>query len=350
MPVRSNSAPAFHEIYRQWDHQHEFDTAAVTKTVVKSGRFAIEGSYLKLPEREFIIRQAGDTAFFETMPHKQWPSISFSVAISGSIDGQWSIPARVSINGPTLRPASDTASAEIFYCLTFIDLVQAGTWRLKLEGIPERSVEVRNADSGVVEQLMHRLHLFRRVRLIEKEFGIEFTLPRSISKVEVGRIDYLSRAIEEGTFTIPTDEWIISIDRSICDKETLFKFEQPVAFIQKSTGTVSILDKALDFGPIELYIANCQAADKQRLEELIKSGCSGELRLRVLSGEVVYRFEKYLQPSREEMEEAEMGALIDRIHQKLKKAGALEDDTLTSLGRSREAVFQKLYPNIKIDE
>jgi hypothetical protein len=341
-----NGVPApLGEIDGRWSYQDELDTVAPTTTVVKKGRFSIKGSSLKLPECEFVVSQTESTAFFRSVPYAPWPVITFSTEVSGSITADWSVVGKTSpVN---IRSRSNTASAYIFQCLTYIDLAQSRDWELELEGRLRIQAGVI-VDAGEIEKSERRLDFFRLVRMIETEFGVEFALPQYISPEEEGMIHSLSQAIEEGTLTIPTNEWVIPFDCSDRNREALEGLLQPKALaVQTFRGMIRLFDRELDFGPVELYIKACQVADGAQLVELIKSNCPGELRLKVLSGEVVYRFERYLKLTQEEIEEAEMGALMESIHQKLKKAGALEEDTLAALSKTREAVFQKLYPNIK---
>lgn len=263
----------------------------------------IQGTPYPVQKWTAIFADAG--AVFENRPEDHWPKARIQFCSNTSLGAErvrnfFSVLPELAVSDLTIRPADDTAEAEVLYTRVFLALVITGSSTLRdLHGREVFSLRHDGLSEDDHQRLVDRAKLFRKLRFIETVFNTTFELPPSeITADEVRLTEIIFNGVSQG----------ISIDRgsditlrnvSIAGLDVAkAPFSGPGEFrrvVSWEGRYVGLFGKTLDVGTVTLILRNAEIADPRIIDKMVKDpNRTFDLRFVVYDHQILHRFERYL--------------------------------------------------------
>ena len=269
------------------------------------GRLDIPG-LPSIPEQVFTISSSGNCLKLENDPEGSWPEILIELE---------SDPPQGKVKKFLVRPSNNRVDGELLRTRFIFSLAKANEVSLYNE-MNEELLKIRGDFASSLDEpnLLYRVRLYRKLKYIEKVFGVNFSLPDIISGEQVMRVETIFRGITEGEFAIRGEQ--IIIPTLSCPPDTdLSKppFYGSGEFSFRIESPALLLDQPLQVGPITVLLKQATLANPKVIDQIQEGRRQlSQIHFELLDNQILYRFEVYVQqPAPQLMQQ------LDRFKQEL---------------------------------
>lgn len=258
------------------------------------GRLEVFGLSPAMEEQVFIAIDTPEGLIIESDPTSEWPS--FEIALVGH-----SLRDAQAIRGVRITQSNNTAQAEILYTRLIYALILDGTCRISdTDSNQTLKFRVRAREAASEDRWFpRRVMLCRKLRFIERCFGLEFSIPPNSTVGDERRVEMIFRGITEGEFIARQSNYTLYNYSPSADELSKPPFTSPGVLRANLAEWLPLYNRQLDVGRVDVRIGRAEVANRRKLKPLLSGEQeSADLRFVVFDHQVRYRFEDYVNGSR----------------------------------------------------